>query len=85
MKSLTNLSKFSAGNHAHEKLHRPDLMTDDDIDKYRVFINKHPVARERLLATYSWLPKITPYIINIINRLYNSTITKFIATSFTTV
>lgn len=58
MKSFVNLSKFSAGNHAHSKLHRPDLMTDADIDKYRVYVNKHPVARERFLACYTWLPKI---------------------------
>ena len=63
-----NLSKFRASDHhlkaTHNQPNRPDLMTNVDIDKYRVFINKHPEARERFFATYTWLPKITPYINN---------------------
>jgi hypothetical protein len=57
-RSLVNLSKFTAS--GHKAVNRSDLMTDTDIDKYRVYINKHPVARERFLATYTWLPKIKP-------------------------
>ncbi|CAD8102990.1 unnamed protein product [Paramecium sonneborni] len=81
IRSLVNLSKFRASDHhikaSHHQPNRPDLMTSVDIDKYRVFINKHPEVRERFFATYTWLPKITP--------LYNSTISKYIATSFSSV